>query len=321
MKVAIIGAGGIAGLHRNSYIAQPGVEISAVVDPSPAARERAEKEWGTASFATPQELLANAKPDAVSVCSPPKFHGDGVIPCLEAGVPVLCEKPMARTVAEAQAMVDAAERTKTILMLAFCHRYESPLEQIKTAINDGKLGRVLMVRNRFGGRQDMTGKWFGDPDIAGGGAALDTSIHSIDIFRFLAGDVAWVDGFTAAYAPNYRVEDSCVMMLGAKSGAVGVIEGSWSTPGSANIVEVYGSEGAAVVDYNTGKSQILEKGSSDWKELTPEGPWRFEKEVIEFLSAIRENRQPAITANDGLQAVRIAQAVYQSQKEGKRITL
>lgn len=321
MRVGIIGAGGIAGEHKRGYARLDAVELVGVADVAPASRERAVNEWKVPAFETVAELLDIARPEAVSICTPPKFHADAAIACLERGVAVLCEKPMARTVEEAERIAAAAEKATAPFMVAFCHRYHPPVIKVKEAIEAGKLGEVKMYRNRFGGRQDMSKTWFSDPDIAGGGTLMDTSVHSVDLFRFLVGDAVWITGTTADIAGIYRLEDSGIVTFGTASGAIGVIEGSWSTPGSANIIEVYGTEGAAVVNYNTGETQILARGSREWEKVTTEGPDRFEREVEEFVKAVANRTLPPITAKDGLAANRILAAAYNSAEEGIRVTL
>jgi len=321
MRVGIIGAGGIAGEHKRGYDRLDSVELVGVADVSPKSRERATNEWKVTAYETVADLLDNAKPEAVSICTPPKFHAEVAIACLERGVAVLCEKPMARNLEEAERIAAAAEKSTAPFMVAFCHRYHPPVLKVKEAIDAGKLGEIKMYRNRFGGRQDMSKTWFADPEIAGGGTLMDTSVHSVDLFRFLVGDAAWITGAIADIAGIYRLEDSGIVTFGTASGAIGVIEGSWSTPGSANIIEVYGTEGAAVVNYNTGETQILAKGSGAWETVKTDGPDRFEREVEAFVNAVASKTTPPITAKDGLAANRVLAAAYKSAKEGIRVTL
>lgn len=321
MRVGIIGAGGIAGEHVRGYKRLADVELVGAADPAGASRQKAETAWGVPAFATVKELLDTAKPDAVSICSPPKFHADAAVECLERGVAVLCEKPLAFSVAEARRIAEAAECTKTPFMVAFCHRFHPPVMLVKEAIDAGKLGKVKMFRNRFGGKQDMSQRWFGDPEVAGGGCMMDTSIHSIDLFRFLVGPAAWVTGAVADIAGFYKLEDSGIITLGTADGAFGVIEGSWSTPASANVIEVYGTEGAAVVNYNTGETLILPAGATEWQKPTWDGPDRFEREVEAFVNAVKTKTPTPITAEDGLAANKVVEATYRSSKDGVRVAM
>lgn len=321
MRVAIIGAGGIAREHKRGYARLDGVELVGACDTADAARTCVETEWGAAAYATVAELLDAEKPDAVSICSPPKFHVEAALACLERGVAVLCEKPMARNAEEAEVIASAARKADVPLMMAFCHRFHPPVMKVKEAIDAGRLGRVVMFRNRFGGKQDMTGRWFADPDVAGGGALMDTAVHSVDLFRFLVGDAQWVTGATADLAGRYDLEDSGIITLGTADGAFGVIEASWSTPASANVIEVYGTDGAAVVDYSTGETKILGKGETAWETFTWEGPDRFEREVEAFVEAVKAKTAAPITGEDGLAANRILDAAYRSAETGSRVEL
>jgi predicted dehydrogenase len=321
MRVGIIGAGGIAREHRRAYSRLKDVELVGIADPSPDARGRAASEWNARGYETVEALLAEGKPDAVSICSPPKFHADAAIACLEAGVAVLSEKPLARDAAESERIVETSQRTGTPLGVAFCHRFHTPVAQVKEAIGAGRLGRVSMFRGRFGGKQDMTGRWFADPDTAGGGALMDTAVHSVDLFRFLVGDPTWVSAAVADIAGTYDVEDSGILLLGTANGAIGTLEASWSTPYSANVLEVYGTDGAAVVDYNTGETRIFGKGDNGWQVVTWDGPDRFEREIEAFVTAVRDKTPLPVTGEDGLAASRILDAAYRSAHEGTRIAL
>lgn len=321
MRVGIIGAGGIAREHRRGYARLEGVELAGIADPNAEARGRAASEWETRGYDTVEALLDGARPDAVSICSPPSAHAEAAIACLTRGVAVLCEKPLARSAAEAGSIVDAAREAGTPLGVAFCHRFHTPVMQVKDAITSGRLGRVMMFRNRFGGKQDMTGRWFSDPEAAGGGALMDTAVHSVDLARFLAGDVSWVSAAAVDLAGRYNLEDSGILLFGTRDGAIGTIEASWSTPYSANVIEVYGSEGAAVVDYSTGETRIFGQGDTAWQTLTWSGPDRFEKEIEAFVTAVRSKSPLPVTGDDGLAANRILDAAYESARTGTRVAL
>jgi predicted dehydrogenase len=321
MRVAIIGAGGIAREHRRGYARLEGVELVGIVDPSPDARGRAASEWNTRGYETVQQLLDEARPEAVSICNPPGSHAEAATACLARGVAVLCEKPMARNVEEAESMVDAARRTGTPLGVAFCHRFHTPVSLVRDAVVAGRLGRVAMFRNRFGGKQNTRGRWLSDIDAAGGGALMDTAVHSVDLFRFLVGEPAWVSAAIADVSGAYSLEDSGILLLGTADGAMGTIEASWSTPYSNNAVEIYGTDGAAVVDYNTGDARIFTRDDNNWQAVSWSGPDRFEREIEAFVYAVRDGAPLPVTGEDGLAANRILGAAYHSANTGARVAL
>ncbi len=308
LRIGLVGCGGIGAVHLRSWAKVPGAVVAAACD---ADRSRAEAS-GAAAYTDFAEMLAGQELDAVDICTPPHLHAEIARAAAARGLAILCEKPLARTPEEARGVVDAAEAAGVTLMTAFCHRFHPPVEVVRGLIDSGRLGRVLMFRNRFGTRfAGVEDRWFSQGEIAGGGTLMDTSVHSVDLFRHLVGEVAAVSGAVATYSPAIRgVEDSAAMVLTAESGAIGVIEASWMTPWSANIVEVYGELGAAVIDYDTGATRYRLQGDTDW--ATPEVPAgdRFERELHHFAAVLRGEEPLRVTGRDGLRAVEVIHQVY-----------
>ncbi len=308
MRIGIIGCGGIAGQHVRGYRECEDVEITAGADVDiQRAIAVAGRDHAYASF---HELLANEKLDAVSVCTPPKFHKDAVCAALEAGLAVLCEKPLAPSGDEARDMVECAERTGKLLVTAFCHRFHEPVVRTREIIKSGKIGKVIMLRNRFGAKMDMTEVWFSDPDISGGGTIPDTSVHSIDIFRYLAGSPIKVSAALATADARYNVEDCSVIMVQTRDSAIGTIEASWTSPGSANIIEVYGTDGAIVIDYSKPGLRFMVANSGQWEEEDCSGPDRFVMQARHFVDCVRNGSKPLVEGTDGLRAAEIVDAAY-----------
>lgn len=305
LRVGLVGCGGIGAVHARSWGEVPGAGIAAACD---ADRERAAG-VSPAAFADWREMLEAVPLDVVDVCTPPNLHADVAIAALQRGIPVICEKPLARTAEEARAIVDAARQSGVLLMTAFCHRFHPPIQAARALQEEGVLGRVLMFRNRFGTRfAGVEDRWFSRPEISGGGVLLDTSIHSIDLFRFLVGEVARSTAAVRSFHPAIQeAEDSGVLLLEAESGALGVIEASWMTPWSANVVEVYGEKGALVVDYDTGEARYRLDGDEAWRPIPAEGPSRFVTELVHFTAAVRGETPLLVTGEDGLRAVEIVQ--------------
>lgn len=308
MKIGIIGCGGIAAQHVAAYKACEDVEIGAGVD---VDIQRAINVAGQDhAYTSYHEMLEQEKLDAVSVCTPPKFHKDAVCAALEAGLPVLCEKPLGFNLADAKAMCETADRIGVLLVTAFCHRFHEPVVRAKELIKSGSIGKVTMFRNRFGGKADMTTVWFSNPDISGGGTLPDTSIHSIDLFRYLVGDPIKVAGALARADQRYRVEDCSVVLVQTRDGAIGTIEASWSSPASGNVIEVYGTEGAIVVDYfKTGISYYL-TSTAKWEERENEGPDRFTLQARHFVDCVRNGSKPIVDGVDGMRANEIVDTVF-----------
>lgn len=308
LKIAVVGCGGIGAVHVKSWGKVEGAQVVAACD---ADLTRAEA-TGARAYTGWEALLADGGFDAVDLCTPPHLHEPIAVAALERGLPVLCEKPLARTPEEARRIVAAAERSGARLMTAFCHRFEPGIEFVRGLIRQDGIGRVLMFRNRFGTRfKGVEERWFSNAEIAGGGALMDTSVHSIDLFRYLVGEVKAVSGAVNTFNPAIRgVEDSAALLLVSEDGAIGTIEASWMTPWSSNVVEVYGENGAAVVDYDTGETRYRLQGDPDWTkaELVPGD--RFVEELKHFASLLRGEATPRVTGQDGLRAVEIIHEAY-----------
>jgi UDP-N-acetylglucosamine 3-dehydrogenase len=319
LRIGIVGCGGIGQTHLRAYRAL-GVTPAALAEPNPAARAAAHAAYGGQPFATAQEMLAATELDAISICTPPATHAEIAEAALAHGVAVLCEKPLAPTVTACEAMVAAAARADRLLTVGFCHRFQPHIEALHALIEDGALGTVLMFRNRFAGYlANVEQTWFARPELAGGGVMLDTCVHAVDLFRHLVGEPAHVQAVTAttatALGPALPVEDSAIITLGTAAGALGVIEASWRTPPGEWTVAVYGTAGAAVMDYGADELRVRGADESTWRTVVvPEGD-RFEREIAHFLACVQGLATPRVTAADGLAAARILAEAYASARQ------
>jgi predicted dehydrogenase len=314
-RVGVIGLGSIGRTHIASWKAN-GVNPVAFADAVPAALESTVAEHGGEAFSDGIALIESGKVDIVSICTPPLFHRDLAIAAAEAGVAVLCEKPLARTLEDAEAIVNAVQESGILFSVGFCHRFEPAIEKLKAMIEAGELGEIITFRNRFGGLMANAHEtWFSNPAISGGGALADTSIHSIDLFRHLVGEPQSVQAVTGTreteHGPALDVEDSGVIILRTANGELGVIESSWRTPPGEWTVTIYGTKGTAIVDYGTGAFRMIQPdGTAEDVDLDPGS--RFDREFAHFLACWRGEADPRVTVRDGLAANQVLDAAYRS---------
>ncbi|MGQ9456220.1 MAG: Gfo/Idh/MocA family protein [Armatimonadota bacterium] len=314
MRIGIIGCGGIASEHVRGYRQCEDVQIVAAAD---VDLERAVKIAGSEHAYTDfHKMLENEELDAVSVCTPPKFHKEQTCASLETGIAVLCEKPLAMNATEAREMVECAKQTGKILVTAFCHRFHEPVVRAKEIVKSGQIGKITMFRNRFGGKIDMTQTWFSNRELSGGGTIPDTSVHSIDLFRYLVGEASKVCAAIHTADQRYKVEDCSAIMLQSADGAIGIIEASWTSPGSANIIEIYGTDGAIVIDYATGGLRFMIGKSGNWQEEARPIADRFVEQAKHFVSCVRGDIVPIVDGTDGLRAAEIIDSAYASASNG-----
>jgi predicted dehydrogenase len=315
IRLGIIGAGGIGSTHLRSWKAN-GITPVAIADARQETLDHAIEEYGGQPFADGAALIASGVANVVSICTPPKWHAELAIAALEAGIAVICEKPLAKNLEQAQDIADAVERTGGTLTVGFCHRFQPHIESLKAMIDNGDLGMVMTVRNRFGGhKKDAEKTWFASKEIAGGGVMSDTSIHSIDLVRHLIGDPAYVQALVntreTPLGPELEVDDTSVLTVKTADGTIGIIDASWRTPPGEWSVTVYGTNGTAVVDYNTLtlKVQSIDKS---WREVEVESGDRIVREIGHFIEVLTKGVPQRVTVQDGLWANRILDAAYRS---------
>ncbi len=316
IRVAVIGAGGIAAAHLRAYAAQAArCEIAGIADVVEAAAQEKAAQYGGQAFDDSERMLDALQPDAVSICTPPKFHLPAVKAAAARGIAVLCEKPPARSLQETEAIVAAAEKYDTLLQFAFCHRFHPPLRAARALIQSGRLGQLAQIENRFGFRFARAGQsWFTEADIAGGGILIDTLVHSIDIFRALTGDEIESAQAQVSSALPIDVEDSASLLLRGRGGVLGSLNCSWVTPVSEAIVRIYGTEGQAVLDYNAEAGlRFRLADDDDWTERRFTGqPDRFVAQADSFLRCIERGEYPVVGGEDGLAVMRVIEAAYES---------
>src|SRR5690625_1248347 len=185
MKIGIMS---FAHMHAYSYAAQlqrlPGVEFTAVFDDDTERGEKVAKRYSVEYFADQDEFLAQDL-DAVLICSENIRHKEMVLNAAKAKKHILCEKPIATNVEDAQEMIDVCEEEGVILQIAYPVRFSSPMRELKEMIDRGDLGEIISFRTTNRGQNP--GGWFIDEEQAGGGAVLDHTVHMVDIMRWYLG--------------------------------------------------------------------------------------------------------------------------------------
>lgn len=339
LRVGIIGAGSIAQVcHGPGYArdASEGrrVELVAFADPARARHEEMAKLFpGVRGYKKHRDMLADQRLDVVSVCTPNKFHAGCTIDALKAGCHVLCEKPLATTLQEADRMIAAARAARKKLMVGFTHRLYTGPQKCKEMLAKKALGRAFMVRVRFAHGGPYPGwakdpKTFYDPETAAGGAMLDMGIHALDLCLWLFGPVTAVSARTATLIKKIEVDDNAVMVLEFKSGALGYVEVGWTSKPGFTGLEIYGTEGSLICDYNSGLKLCGGKASAgtdsvtEWKMLdeTPtQGGWSIEMSY--WLDVVMGKEKLTMDGQAGRDALAVALAAYKSSATGKRTSL
>ncbi|MFD1676195.1 Gfo/Idh/MocA family protein [Alicyclobacillus fodiniaquatilis] len=318
MKIGIIS---FAHMHAYSYaraIQQiPDVELTIIADEDPKRGQTAATELGATYVQDYHELL-KTDVDAVIVCSENAKHADIVVAAAEAKKHVLCEKPIATNVADATRMIAACKKHGTLLQIAFPVRFHPSVRRVKELIDDGKIGRILAMRGTNRGQNP--GGWFVDKQLSGGGAVLDHTVHVLDIMRWLTGSevrevFAEVD---TRFYENLPVDDCGLLLFEFENGIIASHDPSWSRPrtyptwGDVTI-EIIGTDGVLELDSN---AQHMTLHSDDRGHATYQN-WGNDMDellIADFIQSVRDNKAPSVTGEDGLRAMEVALAAYESAK-------
>jgi predicted dehydrogenase len=338
-RVGIIGCGSITRLrHAPEYAADSGVGIAGFFDPVASRAAELAEEFGGKVYASLEDLLGDGTIDAVSVCGANASHADTSISASRAGKHVLCEKPMAMSLAEARAMIAAANEAGKILMIGHNQRLEAANRLAKSFLDRGEIGRVLSFRTSFshGGPEswsaDRNAKtWFFNKAASGFGAMGDLGIHKADLIRWLLDDeVTAVMAMTRTLDKTYEdgkpigVDDNAACLLELGRGAVGYLGASWTNyAGCDKATVIWGTEGELRIDENPDVPVTLRRRDGTiLRAIPPALPAgvRESSGVIEaFLASIREGSNPAVSGEDGLRALAIVLACVESSSSGRRI--
>lgn len=258
-RIGIIGCGKIAQVrHIPELNANPNAEIVGFYNPTTSRAEEMAAKYGGKVFPTVDDLLADPSIDAVVISLANQAHAEVSIKALECGKAVLCEKPMATTLAECEAMVEASKRVGKPLMIAQNQRLTKAHQQARKMIEDGVIGKVLTFRKTFGHGGPETwsinpgkGTWFFDKKKAAMGAMADLGIHKTDLIQFLTGQnvvsvkatITTLDK-TDANGNLIQVDDNAIVIYTLEDGAIGTMTVSWTYYGAEdNSTILYGTKG------------------------------------------------------------------------------
>ncbi len=304
-----------AGSYAHSIATRTDTKLVGIADIDKSRAERMAGQFGTTAFESYEQLLAQPGLQAVVVCSENVHHRKLVELAAAAGKHVLCEKPLATTVADAQAMIDCCKGAGVQLMTAFPCRYSPVMQRMKGAIDSGEPGRILAIRGTNRGRNP--GGWFVDKALSGGGATMDHTVHVTDLMRWMLKDeVCQVYAEISNGINHLDFDDVGFVSLSFKKGAFGTLDASWSRP---KAFPTWGDVTLEVVCENGTLSMDMFAQNlvlySDKTNNISWNNWGGDMDnglVAAFADAVAYGTPVPITGDDGLRAAEVALAAYQS---------
>jgi len=329
MKIGILS---FAHHHGEAYIqnlrANPYVELLGVADEDKERGQRIAKQNGTRFYNSYVDLI-NAGPDGVVICSENNAHRKMVELAASAGVHILCEKPLATTAKDTREIVDICQHAGVTLMTAFPMRFSTPLLEVKNRIDAGDFGEIYCFNaTNQGELPTVHRKWFVDGEMAGGGALMDHTVHLVDIMRWYLGvevSEVYAQANRVFYADDVQVETGAVELITFENGTFASIDSSWSRPPywptwGGLTFEMVTERGAVLVD-------AFRQNLTVYRQDRQRASWTYwgsdvnQAMIDEFVSALRDQRQPRVTGYDGYKAVEVVEAAYASAETGQPVRL
>ena len=342
IKIGILGCGKIAQVrHIPEYAANPDCQLVGFYNPTKSRAEDMAAKYGGLAYDTAEELLANPEIDAVSVCAANYAHAALSIQALKAGKHVLCEKPMATTLADCEAMVECAKKNGKFLMIGHNQRLAKAHMEAKRLIDAGLIGDIITFRTSFGHGGPETwaikpGKdtWFFDKSKAAMGVMADLGVHKTDLIQYLTGqrvvrttarlvtlDKRGEDGELIG------VDDNAVCIYETSGGAFGTMTASWTYYGAEdNSTVLYGTKGimriyddpahSIVVKLADGQEQVY-----DVEQIQTNDNQTKSGVIDLWVDCLKNNRAPEISGESALCAMRAVFASIASSQTGKAVEI
>jgi predicted dehydrogenase len=334
IDVAIVGTGGIAGFHAEALAAQDGrARIVAATDVDAAALAAYESRWSVpAVYPTLDDLLANEKPDLATLCTPPGLHAAQAVACLSRGISVLCEKPPVLSLAELDAVEDAAASSGAFFATVFQHRFGSGAVRLRRLVGDPRFGRpTAAVCHTLWFRQDeyFAVPWRGNWDIEGGGPTMGHGIHQFDLLLSILGEWQEVVAVAARQAKPTDTEDLSCALVTFAHGAVATIVNSVVSPREQSFLRFDFEHASVELDHVYGYTDenwrvTAAPGheaavTSAWDEGPSGTPSGHKAQFAAVLSALSSNTPPPVSLADTRRTVELIAAIYASAFTGTRI--
>ena len=350
VKAAVVGLG-VGMAHAKGYLACPDTDLYAICDSDTVRLQERGDELNIPlerRFSAIDQLLALPELDAISIGLPNFLHAPTAIAAFKAGKHVLCEKPLATSALEAQAMVDAAHKAGKYLMVCFNYRFREDARWLKSLQEEGKFGNLYFAKAGWLRNIGIPGRgWFIQKKLSGGGPLIDLGVHVLDLTLWLMGypKVVSVSGTTfAEFGPRgkktwgkmsgdtvYDVEDLAAGFVRFDNGTSLLLETSWAShtkPGRDDFfVTLYGSEGGSdlyVANY-TDRDTVNFYTETKNKAVKIKPPSRVmkagghEMAVAHFAECIQQGHAPEASGEQGLTLMRLIDGIYESARTGREI--
>lgn len=327
MRVGIIGVGFMGSTHAAGW-AETGATLAGFLAETAQEAQPLAKQYGVKVYPDLKTMLADV--DVVDICTPTHLHHEIALEAAAAGKHIICEKPLARTVEQAQAMVNACRKAGVQLLAAHVVRYFTEYALAKASVAAGEIGKPGVIRLSRGSYRPKkpAGNWFLD-EAKSGGILMDLMIHDYDYARWIAGEVESVYAQKVTQKHPQAPVDYGLVILKHRSGALSHIAGAWAYPPPTfrTHIEIAGDRG--LIEFDSADTapilNLIQKAPGEAPDVglpsSPVSESPYTTQIKEFYAVLRGEKKARVSAEDGLAAVQIAQAAIQSAESGAPVTL
>ncbi len=353
LKTAIVGCGKVGHLHAKALRRAVKSVFVAVCGRDLGRTEKFAATYNVKAYCDVEEMIAREGVQALSICTPHPLHALHAVKAARAGVHILVEKPLASSLEDSDAILNAAKEHGVKVGMISQRRFYAPCARVKKAIVEGKLGRPILGSVAMYGWRDeayyRSDPWRGSWQAEGGGVLVNQAPHQLDLLHWYMGEVEELFGYWANLNhPYIEVEDTAVAVLRFKNGALGnIVVSNSQNPALYGKVHVHGGNGASIgvqseggAMFIAGMSNITEPPLNDlWTVPGEEAlleKWRkedtdffqsinpieyyYDLQISDFLTAVMAGRDSAIPGEEGRKTVEIFEALYRSQRDRKPIS-
>ena len=314
LKFGLIGAGGIAQAYAQAFNQSTCCDLVAVADVRLDAAAALAESAGARTYGDYRSLASSeTELDAVIVATPPVSHAEIACHFMEKGIPVLCEKPLCLTVAEAETMISTAEKAGVLFTMASKFRYCDDVIKAKGIVASGTLGEILQFENAFTAKVDMSTRWNSDSAMSGGGVLIDNGTHSVDIIRYFLGGIDSVLAVDAGGTQRLPVEENVKMFAKTRNGTTASVDLTWGINKELpNFISIYGSNGTLHVGWRESKYKV--NSNPDWTVFGSgyDKVGSFKGKIENFAKALAGKEELFIKPSDALASVQVIEAAYRS---------
>lgn len=345
LRTAVIGCGKVGHFHAKAYEKCENSDFVAVCSLNPESAAAFAKQYNVKAFTSVKQMIQEMKVDAVSICTPHPMHAAPAVEAAGLGVNLLIEKPLASSLKDCDAILDAAQKAGVKVATVCQRRYYLPCMRMKKAIEDGKIGKPIIGNVTMLGWRDMkyyrSDKWRGTWDGEGGGVLVNQAPHQLDLLLWYMGEIDYVYGiWDTLNHPELEVDDTAAAVIRFKNGGIGnILVSNSQNPALYGKVHIHGENGASIgvqtdggAMFIAGVSSITEPPVNDlWTVSGEEGlleKWKKEdsdffnnvdsmyyfhnQQIKDFLDAVLNDAEPMISGLDGRRTVELFTAIYRS---------